>query len=79
MEVAVVEPHGDQNIVYLRPTGQTEAETLLHAVIGGTDDPDPGTRVAVDVAPETVHVFDANTGEALHNRRLDPETEVTHV
>ncbi|MFC6823598.1 ABC transporter ATP-binding protein [Halopelagius fulvigenes] len=79
MEVAVVEPHGNENIVYLNPVGETDREPLLQAVVGGTDDPEPGMRVVASIDPETVHVFDARTGEALHNRRLDSEREVTHV
>ncbi|RDI70017.1 ABC transporter ATP-binding protein [Halopelagius longus] len=77
MEVAVVEPHGNQNIVYLNPVDETGTETLLQAVVGGTDDPQPGMRVIVGIDPETVHVFDARTGEALHNRRFESEREVT--
>ncbi|MFC7076873.1 ABC transporter ATP-binding protein [Haloarcula halophila] len=79
MEVTVVEPHGDQNVVHLNHPEDTAAEELLHALTGGTDIFEAGQSVVATLDPDDVHVFDAESGEALHTRREVEATEVTNV
>ncbi|WP_284011499.1 ABC transporter ATP-binding protein [Haloarcula pelagica] len=79
MEVSVVEPHGDQNVVHLHHTADTEGTELVHALTSGTDIVESGQSVVATLDPDDIHVFDAASGEALHTRRLAAATEVTNV
>ncbi|WP_254272526.1 ABC transporter ATP-binding protein [Haloarcula marina] len=79
MHVSVVEPHGDQNVVHLNFPDDTAEEDLLQALTGGTDIFEQGSTVVASVDPRDVHVFDAESGEALHNRRTATDAEVTNV
>jgi len=79
MTVSVVEPHGDRNVVHLRHPSDASETEAIDALIAGTTVVDAGTEVVVSVDPDTVHVFDMTTGEALHNRRLESEVEVRNV
>ncbi|MDS0278677.1 ABC transporter ATP-binding protein [Halomicroarcula sp. S1AR25-4] len=79
MHVSVIEPHGDQNVVHLNHPGDTSESDLLHALTGGTDIFEQGSEVVVTIDPSHVHVFDGESGDALHNRRIGPEAEVTNV
>ncbi|QCS42775.1 ABC transporter ATP-binding protein [Natrinema versiforme] len=67
--VTVVEPTGDENIVYLA-LDDDENETLI-ATIDGMTRIDAGERVMVHLPEDAIHVFDAKTNEALHNRRVE--------
>ena len=79
MEVTVVEPHGNQNVVHLNHPGDVEGEDLVHALTDGMKLLEAGEPVVVTIDPGTVHVFDESSGDALYNRRREPETEVTQV
>ncbi|WP_135303940.1 ABC transporter ATP-binding protein [Haloarcula amylovorans] len=79
MNVSVVEPHGDQNVLHLNHPEDTDQEDLLHALTSGTNIFEAGTTVVVSIDPNNVHVFDGRTGDALHNRSVEPEAEVTNV
>jgi len=73
--INVVEPMGDENVVYLRfdkasrdaPTDQT-----VIATVGGMHHHESGETVSVWIDEEAIHLFDSQTGEAVRNRRLDP-------
>ncbi|MBX0324190.1 ABC transporter ATP-binding protein [Halomicroarcula sp. F13] len=79
MHVSVIEPHGDQNVLHLNHPDDTAEDDLLHALTGGTDIFEQGSEVVVTIDPSHVHVFDGESGDALHNRRIGPEAEVTNV
>jgi multiple sugar transport system ATP-binding protein len=69
--VDVVEPLGDENIVYLTFEGaDPDADTFV-ATVDGMQQVEAGQPVAVRFPEEAVHVFDRATGEALHNRSLE--------
>ncbi|WP_137290218.1 ABC transporter ATP-binding protein [Natronorubrum halophilum] len=69
--VTVVEPTGDENIVYLAlGDGESEAETVI-ATIDGMSQTEAGERVMVYIPEDAIHVFDAKTSDALHNRRVE--------
>jgi multiple sugar transport system ATP-binding protein len=77
-EVRVVEPHGDQNVLHLtRPGG--DIDDALQAVTGGMHLLSQGEQVVVSIDPGKLHLFDAATGTALHNRRHEPESELTQI
>ena len=74
--VDVVEPRGDENTVHLTfDRGVDEPETFT-ATISGLRQIEAGEPVVVTLPPESVHLFDAETGVALHNRSLET-TDVT--
>jgi carbohydrate ABC transporter ATP-binding protein, CUT1 family (TC 3.A.1.1.-) len=66
--VDVVEPMGDENVVHL-----TAGEKTLVATVPGMRRVGAGTEVGVSLPPETVHLFDGQTGEALRNRVVDED------
>ncbi len=68
--VDVVEPTGDENVVHL-----TAGDETLVATVPGMRRVESGTEVGVSLPPETVHLFDGQTGEALRNRVVDDEAE----
>jgi multiple sugar transport system ATP-binding protein len=74
--VDVVEPMGDENTVYLRFEGTPDEGTFV-ASIGGLRRISADDHVTVEMPEETIHLFDGTTGEALHNRRLDVDEEIS--
>jgi len=64
--VDVVEPMGDENVVHL-----TAGEETLVATVSGMRRVESGSEVGVSLPPETIHLFDGATGEALRNRVVD--------
>ncbi|WP_276281805.1 ABC transporter ATP-binding protein [Halorussus caseinilyticus] len=75
--VDVVEPMGDENNVYLTFSGAgsaeasgDDAETFV-ATVSGMRSVESGQEVVARIPEKAIHVFDRDTGEALHNRELD--------
>ncbi|GAB3681533.1 sn-glycerol-3-phosphate ABC transporter ATP-binding protein UgpC [Salinarchaeum chitinilyticum] len=52
-----------------------ESGTLV-ATVGGMEQYDAGDSVSVRIPPESIHLFDAVSSEALHNRRLENASSV---
>jgi multiple sugar transport system ATP-binding protein len=81
MTVDVVEPTGDENNVYLtfadaEPTGTPkEGPETFVATVSGLRNVEAGQTVIARIPEGAIHLFDRETGEALHNRELD-RTEV---
>jgi multiple sugar transport system ATP-binding protein len=69
--VDVVEPMGNENVVYLT-FGETGDHTLV-ATTSGMRQLESGAAVVARVPEDTVHVFDRETGRALHNRAIQEE------
>jgi multiple sugar transport system ATP-binding protein len=67
--VDVVEPRGDENTVHLE--FPTEEGPPFTATVGGMIDIESGDEVVVALPEDAIHVFDAGSGEALRNRRLE--------
>ena len=65
-EVGVVEPMGNEQIVYVTLSGGDK----LVAVAPPQDLIKPGDIVSINVRPEGVHIFDAESG-----RRIDPSPQ----
>jgi multiple sugar transport system ATP-binding protein len=69
--VDVVEPMGNENNVYL--SFDPEGDAALVATVDGMRALDGSEAVVARLPESAVHVFDADTGEALRNRSLDGE------
>ncbi|WP_224449511.1 ABC transporter ATP-binding protein [Haloprofundus salilacus] len=67
--VDVVEPMGNENNVYLSFTA--DSETTFVATIGGMRSVEGGQPVVAHIPESAIHLFDAESGEALKNRSLD--------
>ncbi|WP_256402253.1 ABC transporter ATP-binding protein [Halorubrum salinum] len=65
--VTVVEPMGDENVVHLSLADGPE----LVATVNGLRRIESGTDVIVSIPENAIHVFDGDSGDALHNRSLD--------
>ena len=65
--VEVVEPMGSENVVHL----DLAAGPSVIATVDGLRQVRAGDAVRVGFPPDAVHLFDADTGTALHSRSLD--------
>jgi len=74
--VDVVEPMGSIAYVYLRPRMQESDQTFV-VEADGKRPISEGEHINVKIPDEDVHLFDATTGETIHQRALESETEVT--
>jgi len=73
--IDVVEPMGSISYVYLKAVNQEREETFIVE----TDGQRPlteGEHVYVEIPDEDIHLFDAESGETIHQRRLDEQAEV---
>ncbi|ESP90218.1 ABC transporter ATP-binding protein [Candidatus Halobonum tyrrellensis] len=77
--VDVVEPRGNENSVYLMFGDQETEENpeTFVAIVNGMSRVEAGEPVVAHVPEDAVHLFDADSGDALRNRVLDDldETE----
>jgi multiple sugar transport system ATP-binding protein len=69
--VDVVEPMGDENTIHLK--FDDGAETMIATADGFTRIAD-GDEVVARIPEDSIHIFDRETGEALHNRSLESDT-----
>ncbi len=67
--VEVIEPKGNENIVTLTLVDGTQ----LTATVGGMVSLEAGQTVQLTIPPAAIHLFDAETGKAVHNRAFEPE------
>ena len=74
--VDVVEPMGSISYVYLRAVEQ-EADRTFIVETEGQRSITEGEQVYVEVPDHDVHLFDGTDGETIHQRRLEPDAEVT--
>ena len=65
--VEVVEPMGDENVVHL----SLDKGPRLVATVNGLRQLEDGAGVVVKIPADAIHVFDGNTGDAVHSRSLD--------
>jgi multiple sugar transport system ATP-binding protein len=74
--VDVVEPTGDENTVYLTFANAAADEHLENSIVATTSglrQVESGQSVVARIPERTIHVFDRQTGRALHNRSLETE------
>ncbi|WP_135302845.1 ABC transporter ATP-binding protein [Haloarcula amylovorans] len=70
--VDVVEPMGDENVIHLVFEGNERAEeNLFTAVLDGMKSVDAGQQLVARFPESAIHLFDRETGKALHNRKLE--------
>jgi multiple sugar transport system ATP-binding protein len=72
--VDVVEPMGSISYVYVRPEDQSHDQTFV-VEIDGQRPVSEGERLHAHVASEDAHLFDTDSGETIHQRRLTDEAE----
>ncbi|QSG16240.1 ABC transporter ATP-binding protein [Halapricum desulfuricans] len=68
--IDVVEPKGDENNVHLTFDPDDEEPETFVATVGGMRRVAAGDRVDAEIPSEAIHLFDARTGDALHNRSM---------
>lgn len=77
--VDVVEPLGDENNVYLEFDRDSEGEgagRTFTAAVDGTHPVAAGDELGARIPESAIHVFDVDSGVALHNRERDPDEQV---
>ena len=74
--VDVVEPMGSISYVYLRPAGQDGDRTFIVETDGQRAITE-GQSVYVEIPDRDIHLFDAEAGETIHQRKLGTDAEVT--
>jgi len=78
--VEVVEPMGNENNVYLSfadVDADEGGDDTFIATVGGLERVRRGDDVVTRIPEESVHLFDAATGAAVHNRILEEGVETT--
>jgi multiple sugar transport system ATP-binding protein len=71
--VDVVEPRGDENTTHLTFDRNVEEPRTFTATISGLRNVRAGEPVVATIPPEAVHLFDPESGAALHNRSLETD------
>jgi multiple sugar transport system ATP-binding protein len=69
--VDVVEPRGDENTLHLTFDRGVDEPVTFTATVSGLRQLQAGDSVVATFPPEAIHLFDADTEAALHNRSLD--------
>ncbi len=69
--VDVVEPRGDENTLHLTFDRDVDEPVTFTATVSGLRQLRAGDSVVATFPPEAIHLFDADTESALHNRSLD--------
>ena len=77
--VDVVEPQGNENTVHLHFEDPSAEEGTLTATVDGMRSLDWGEEVGVQFPEDTIHLFDAETGDALHNRNLTDVEQIQQI
>ncbi|WP_433633376.1 ABC transporter ATP-binding protein [Halomicrococcus sp. NG-SE-24] len=72
--VDVVEPMGSISYVYLQPVNQDCKETFVVEVDGQRPITE-GQRLNAHLPPADIHLFDATSGETIHQRKLNEDAE----
>jgi multiple sugar transport system ATP-binding protein len=76
--IDVVEPHGDENAVHARFSGQTSGESFT-VTVGGMRRLMSGQDVGVSFPEDAIHLFDAASGETIRNRALETVERVEEI
>ncbi len=73
--INVIEPMGNENNL-LVDFLETEGETTFNVIVDGMRHLTAGGRYAVRFPESAIHLFDRETGTALHNRQVENEPEL---
>jgi len=77
--VDVVEPRGDENTVHCTFDPDAADSRTFTATISGLRRIDAGDAVVATFPPAAIHLFETDTGAALHNRSLDTVAETEQL
>lgn len=75
-QVDVVEPMGNENIVYLSFPDVSTATAPLVATVSGMHRLTQDQSVVARLPADAIHIFDQTTGRALHTRTLSDEVQL---
>ena len=71
--VDVVEPRGDENTIHLTFDRSVEEPVTFTATVSGLRNLSAGDEVVATFPPDSIHLFDVDSGVALHNRTFEEE------
>ncbi len=54
----------------------TDTESTFNVIVDGMCHVEAGKRYVIRIPESAIHVFDRETGAALHNREIEDETEL---
>jgi multiple sugar transport system ATP-binding protein len=77
--VDVVEPRGDENTIHLTFDRSVDDPVTFTATVSGLRDVSAGDEVIATFPPDSIHLFDTDTGVAVHNRTFDSEDATKQV
>ena len=77
--IDVVEPRGDENTIHLTFDRTVDDPVTFTATVSGLRDVSAGDEVVATFPPDSIHLFDTETGVALHNRTFDSEDATKQV
>jgi multiple sugar transport system ATP-binding protein len=69
--IDVVEPRGNENTVHIYFDKKESQSKTLAATTDGMRQLDTGEQVGVHFPEDAIHIFDANSGNAIHNRKIE--------
>ncbi|RJX45140.1 sugar ABC transporter ATP-binding protein [Halonotius aquaticus] len=75
--VDVVEPRGDENTIHLTFDRSVDDPVTFTATVSGLRNISAGDEVVATFPPDSIHLFDTDSGVAVHNRTFDSE-DATH-
>ncbi|MEY7851018.1 ABC transporter ATP-binding protein [Natrarchaeobius sp. A-rgal3] len=73
--VDVVEPMGNENNLLVR-FPDTDTESTFNVIVDGMRHVEAGKRYVIRIPESAIHIFDRETGVALHNREIEEEAEL---
>ena len=77
--VDVVEPRGDENTIHLTFDRSVEEPVTFTATVSGLRNVSAGDEVVATFPPDSIHLFDPDSGVAVHNRTFDAEDATQQV
>ena len=73
VDIDVVEPRGDENTVHLTFENTVDDPITFTATVSGLRQVTGGDTVTAVFPPESIHLFDPDSGTALHNRSFEDD------
>ncbi len=77
--VDVVEPRGDENTLHLTFDRNVAEPITFTATVSGLRQVETGDEVTAIFPPESIHLFDPDSGVALHNRSFEDDETIEEM
>ena len=77
--VDVVEPRGDENTIHLTFDRSVDDPVTFTATVSGLRDISAGDEVTATFPPDSIHLFDTDSGVAVHNRTFNTENATKQI